>query len=249
MRRGLSTNDSTSHAIMYLELGWIPIIFLLKERRLLYLHYVLNESAESMIFQFMQAQLAEPLRGDWAVTIREDIKDLKLDKYSFDEIRAMSKIQFKTIIQPAIRTEAFNYLIQKKNTQSKIKHIKYLNLSMQPYLKPNSIVNSVAKFHFKARSSMLNLRGNFKSSYKDTNFCQGCLDISEPETQIHAFYCNSLASTEFRNADIKYEDLFSDNLSKQLTVSNILMKRMEKRDQLIKSRETNSLTHTTVGSQ
>ena len=120
---------------------------------------------------------------------------------------------------------------------------------MQPYLKPNSIMNNVAKFHFKARSSMLNLRGNFKSAYKQSNFCQGCLNIEEPETQIHVFYYSSLGTSEVSIEDIKYEDLFCEDLSKQLTVSNILKKRMEKRDQIIKTRQTNTLTHSSVGSQ
>ena len=197
----------------------------------------------------MQAQFYNPLRGDWAITVKEDIKDLKLDHYSFDQIKSMSKGHFKTILQEAIRKAAFYYLIQQKNTQSKIKHIDYSSLSMQPYLKPNNILNSVAKFHFKARSSMLNLRGNFKSAYKQSNFCQGCLDQSEPETQYHIYYCKSLETSEVCNKNSKYEDLFCDNLSKQLTVSYILKKRMEKRDQLIKIRETNTLTHSSVGSQ
>ena len=119
---------------------------------------------------------------------------------------------------------------------------------MQAYLKSNLVINSEAKFYFKARSSMLNLRGNFKSQYKESNFCQSCLDKSKPESQIHVYNCEALATYEINKVTVPYDALFGDNLENQLTVSRILKKRIEKREQLIKVREENQ-THSSVGSR
>ena len=119
---------------------------------------------------------------------------------------------------------------------------------MQAYLKPNTILNNEAKFHFKARSSMLNLRGNMKNQFKDVNFCQGCLNVTEPETQTHVFYCSSLSLNEVSENNVQYDDLFCPDLQKQLVVSNILKKRIQKRDELIKLREERTNTHKSVGS-
>ena len=126
----------------------------------------------------------------------------------------MSKVQFKNIIHEAIQKEAFYYLIQKKNLQSKISYIEYSSLTMQAYLKSNLVINSEAKFHFKARSSMLNLRGNFKSQFKESNYCQSCLGKSKPETQIHLYNCEALSSSEISEVTVPYDALFGDNLEK-----------------------------------
>ena len=234
--------------MMYLELGWVPIIYLIKARCLLYLHYILNESEESMIYRFLQIQLSSPLRGDWALSVKSDLCELKLDQYSFEDIKSLSKEQFRKIVHDAIQREAYKYLIQKKNLQSKIRHIEYQSLAMQPYLKSNYVINSYAKFHFKARSSMLNLRGNFKSQHKESNFCQSCLDETKVESQFHLYHCDTLASSEICEGIVPYDALFGDDLEKQLIVSRILNKRMERRDQLIKSREENQ-SHSLVGSR
>ena len=122
MKRGLSTNNKTSHIMMYLELGWEPISYLLKSRRLLYLKYILNESNQSLIYNFLRAQWENPLRGDWIITVKDDLKELKLDCYTFDQIRLMSKDKFRSIVNTAVNKAAFQFLIEKKRLQSKISH-------------------------------------------------------------------------------------------------------------------------------
>ena len=88
---------------------------------------------------------------------------------------------------------------------------------------------------------MINVRGNFKNQFgPEGNFCQGCLDKNQIESQMHIYQCISLSSSELveSHASHRYDDLFSEDIEKQLTVSKILKKRMESRDQLIKGRQT-----------
>ena len=124
------------------------------------------------------------------------------------------------------------------------KHIKYEKFEMQLYLKPNSISLNSARFHFKARSSMLNIRGNFKSQFNSEQlYCQGCLKTDAIETQNHIYDCSSLSSSEIisHNDDHNYSDLFKDNFMKQLRFSSFLKTRLETRDKIIKARENNAL--------
>ena len=68
MARGLASNTRTSTVIMYLEIGWTPIRFLIKSRRVMFLFHLLNEN--SMLSKFFQAQLNSPLPNDWVITVR-----------------------------------------------------------------------------------------------------------------------------------------------------------------------------------
>ena len=91
MARGLSSSKKTSPIIMYLELGWTPIRFLLKSRRIMFLHYLLNEKTDSLLFKFFQAQLNSQIKGDWILTVKQDMIDIKLNHYTFNQIKQMSK--------------------------------------------------------------------------------------------------------------------------------------------------------------
>ena len=238
--KGLSANPKTSSIFIYLEMGMTPVAFILKSRRLLFLHYILNESEDSTLFKFFHAQSRAPIRGDWALTIREDLKELNIS-YTFEEIKQMSKEQFRKIVSESVQLQSFKYLNEKKLTQSKIKHIKYEKLQMQEYLKPNRISNNLAKFIFHARSSMLDIAGNYRSKYKNETHCRSCMDQTQSETQFHVFNCISLASSEVtsRGSSVQYFDLFNGDLEKQVTAASILQARLKMRDKIIKSRENN----------
>ena len=95
--KGLSANPKTSSVFIYLEMGLTPVAFILKSRRLLFLHYILNESEDSTLYKVFHIQLRAPIRGDWALTVREDLKELNI-KHSFEEIKQMTKNQTKSNI-------------------------------------------------------------------------------------------------------------------------------------------------------
>ena len=72
--------------MLYLELGCLPIKFIIASRRLSFLHYRLKE--------VFDAQRKKPLKDNWCTTVMEDLEDLKLN-LNFDEIKKMSENQFK----------------------------------------------------------------------------------------------------------------------------------------------------------
>ena len=62
-----------------------------------------------MLYKFFESQMKSPIRGDWFLTIQENLVSLQLDKYDLENIRRMSKTQFKSLVDIAIKHRAFSY--------------------------------------------------------------------------------------------------------------------------------------------
>ena len=92
---------STGVPALYLELGCIPIRFIIMGRRIMFLNYILNCDPNETISKVFWAQEADPLPNDWVCTVKEDIKVLGLSKYSINEIGIMKKNKLKEIVKIA----------------------------------------------------------------------------------------------------------------------------------------------------
>ena len=81
---------------------------------------------------------------------------------------------------------------------------------------------------------MLFVRANYPNMQND-KFCPLCTLEKVLDTQEHLLYCKiiDLNCTEIIQSDIKYEELFSDNMNKQAEVSLILENRFAMRKKLI----------------
>ena len=75
-RRLLETPKSTPIGLMHLELGTLPIRFVIKKRSILFLHYILQQNKEDLLFRFFQAQNRYPQKGDWVMQIKKDLLKL-----------------------------------------------------------------------------------------------------------------------------------------------------------------------------
>ena len=84
----------TSIPVMFLDLGIKPIKFHLIQRRIMYLHYLLSQDEESLLYKCFQIQCNDPLPGDWILQVRDDLKLLKIDM-SFQHIRCQTKSIFR----------------------------------------------------------------------------------------------------------------------------------------------------------
>ena len=101
--RTIFSSDLTKHSntpieLLYLETGTIPIRFILMSRRLNFLWYLLNQNEDNMLSKFFQAQCESPIRGDWVLTVKQDLEDLGL-KMNFDKIKDFSKEAFKDMVK------------------------------------------------------------------------------------------------------------------------------------------------------
>ena len=227
LRKIFSAPKSTPKELLYLESGSLPIRYILISRRLNFLWYILNQNDDSMLTEFLRAQCENPVKGDWILTVMDDLKELDI-KENLDDIREISKDKFKKIVKIKVKEKAFKYLSELQETHSKSKNIKYHDLSLQEYLKPDTSDLSIKEksFIFNARSRMLNVSCNFKDG-KSSILCRKCDD--EYETQEHLLSCKALDDNSVMNRnDIpSYEDIFGSDTEKIKLIGRILLNKFK----------------------
>ena len=217
-RRILETAKSTPISIMHLELGTIPIRYVIKSRRLHFLQYILKQDKDSLLYKIFQVQSRYPQKGDWILQIRQDLEDVKLT-LSFDEISILSDDAYHTKVKKAIKQSAFNWLINEKNkpwssTPSKGSNLKYSELKLQDYFFPCSMTNKQCNILFSNCARMLPMKCNCKHSYSDLR-CPVCMDTNHPDTQMHITQCDKLLESEnmLVSDKVDYEDIYSTDIA------------------------------------
>ena len=109
LRKIFSAHSKTAKGLLYLESGNIPVRYILIARRSNFLWYILNESEDSLLRKFFNAQCDNPVKGDWIKTVLNDLKHLDLH-YSLPEIQNLSKNEFKNIVKNSVRQKTLKYL-------------------------------------------------------------------------------------------------------------------------------------------
>ena len=121
---------------MYLELGILPIKYVIIEKRLKFLRYILNESELSMIRKVYEALKSESRKGDFVDLVQKDIEDIRID-LSEEDIKNTSKYEWKKYVKEKVTEAALEYLTNVNNTKSKTKHIHFESLKLSDYLLHN----------------------------------------------------------------------------------------------------------------
>ena len=106
LKRILEVPSSTPKVSLYLEMGCLPIRFIIKSRRLMFLQYILQQKENSLILNFFKAQNKNPVRGDWSDQIKSDMKEINL-QLTLEEIKSLSKESFRLKLKKVIYTAAF----------------------------------------------------------------------------------------------------------------------------------------------
>ena len=206
LRKIFSAHSKTPKEALYLESGYVPIRFILMARRGNFLHYIMNEEESSLLKSFFNAQMESPVKGDWVLTVERDLKELQINP-SFLEIGQTSKLRLKGILREKVKTKAFSYLTELKDSHSKSRNIKHEKIHLQPYLQSqtNKLSINDKKFIFAARTRMLDMKGNFKTGKLDKK-CRKC-ETTE-ETQQHLLDCPALSDSSLVLGSTSYDDLF-----------------------------------------
>ena len=113
---------------IYLELKVIPISFILKVRRVILFHYLLNLEENEMLHCLFQAQLNKPGKNDWTGTVKQDLVDLEIN-LSFQEIKEPSHDKFKEVAREKYQSSAFKQLMRAKSNHGKMSILNYIWLT------------------------------------------------------------------------------------------------------------------------
>ena len=188
LRKILESPVSTPKEMLYLELGVLPIGFILRMRRLNFLKYILDEDENSLIHTFLKAQLEDPTPNDWGQSCLQDLEVLDL-KVTVADIKAMPKSTFRNLVKKQTNKNGLEYLNQEKEKHSKVAHISHSCLEIQNYLELQKLSVQEAKFLFALRSRMLEVKGNYRGKHKDI-ICPCCK--LEEDHQHHLLVCSKL---------------------------------------------------------
>ena len=114
---------------MQLEMGFIPVKFVVMQKRIA-LH--MNEDINSLIRQVFEALREDSRKGDFVFQTNKDRIYLKIDKTD-EEISEMSKHKWKKHIKDMVRLAALKSLVKENDSKEKtrdiysLKHLKFVN--------------------------------------------------------------------------------------------------------------------------
>ena len=235
MRKLFNAPKTTPKEMFYLELGVLPFRDIIRKRRLTFLHYILNENSNSMIYRFLESQLKSSNPKDWIHTVFKDIEDLKLN-VKFADIKEIRKSTLKTMIRESTEDFVLKSLTQKKKSHSKVMNLEHNMLRMRKYLMPCDIkkTKEEIKLIFKLRSRTTETKTNFKGKY-DYFDCDVC--GLEEESQEHILKCTEIENMNNEKQEIpNYEKIFHGKVTEQLCIARRFQVNCEIRDQILQNK-------------
>ena len=232
LKKILDAPSSTPNVSLYLEMGCLPIRFIIKSRRIMFLHYILSEEDDSLMLKFFKAQLENPSLGDWSEQVKDDLDEIGM-KISMEEIRPLSEDSFRRRVRKAIRKASFKWLNEERASKSKIMNILYSKFEMQGYLQGNTLDTREKKLLFQIRTRMTDLKINFKNSYTELS-CPLC--ARDDDSQEHVLVCTVLLkNTSFvASGTVEYSHIFHSDVSKQSAITRIFLSLWNSRKKIIK---------------
>ena len=207
IRRVFKCPLSTPQEAGHLELGLIPLSIIVKERRVNYLHYILNSDKSKMLYKFFMAQWESPSKQDWTEQVKQDLTDLGIEK-NLDFIKSKSQFSFKNLVKIKTREFALDLLNENKYKHSKMENLIFTELKIQEYLTSESITVEEKRNIFYYRTRMANYSENYRGQ-DPPKPCQIChLHV---DCQKHAISCVETLKHVENIGD--YEEIFSKNIS------------------------------------
>ena len=234
LRRILGAPACTPTPMLYLELGCLPIRYIIMTRRLMYLQYLLQEDDDSLLHKVYTAQAEHPIRGDWVEQVKKDMNEIELD-ISMEVIKRFTKEAFKQKVSKAVNKAAFQYLCSEKKRMSKVMYVPHDNFKLQEYFHPSLLDIQEVKMLFMIRSRMVDVKINFRNKYADT-LCPVCKTVGVEDSQELPMECVQLLNNKniLANREIKYSHIFDSDVRKQIAATRMFYCLWNERKKILK---------------
>jgi hypothetical protein len=191
-RNILCNYGNPSKVFMCLELGIIPVRFVIIKGRLKFLKYILDENISTMMRQVYETLKKDSRKGDFVDLVNRDLEEINID-YTEEEIMHTSKVYWKKYASEKVKDAAFNYLVKENEEKTKTKHIYFDNLEMSKYLVRNKST-SLSKIIFSVRAGIFDVKVWNEWSYRDKS-CVMCQ--TEDEDMNHFMKCSAYGKGPF----------------------------------------------------
>ena len=232
--RGLiGAHSKTPVEALFLETNSVPLRYILKCRRIMYLHNILKKEETELVRKIYQAQKDDPLPGDFCEIVRDDMKDIGLDIPDC-QISLYTKQKFKALVKNKISEAAFKYLKDLQTNHSKMQAINYIKFKLQDYLSSPLFNNESRNLLFRLRTrTVIGIKSDFKGIYSDTTCPLGC---GQSDTLQNILSCTVLKryhTSTCISSDTKYEHIFSDDTKKQKSITELFRQLLEIRNEIL----------------
>ena len=224
----------TPVSIMFLDLGIVPIRYILKKCRIIFLQYILKQKTDTLLYTFFKIQNERRLKGDWALLVEQDLLELEI-RMTFDQIQSMSVSQFKIYVKEKTNQAAFKWLTSERNKKKSVSHMNYKTLNLQKYFKTDLISTVQKKLLFQLRTQTVPVLANTKFLHPDKNIlCPLCQ--LEDDTVVHQTRCVQL--TEGNPSAVSdicdIEDIYCNTLARQTKFTIFFEAMFNRRKQILK---------------
>ena len=186
LRRIFNVAISVPKESLYIEAGCIPVKYLIKIRRLMYLWNILHLDKSELLYKFYFAQKLSSDKDDWVLQVRKDALEINL-QLSDEEIIKISQEKFREIVKIKTTILAIKSLNEVKLKHSKTENLKLTKISPAEYLSSKNLNLEEIQTLYKLRTRMISVKMNFKSQHKENIWCETCQLF--PETQQHLTVC------------------------------------------------------------
>ena len=226
LQKVFKTKRSCPRHLLYLESGMYPARNQIHRQMLNFLHYILQQPNESLLYRIFEMQQLNPVKGDWVSYVMDLVKIYKLN-LNIEEIKKTKRTIFKNLVKRQIENVAFQWLLDRQIGGKKGKKIAYERLEMADYLLPESQATPDEKNHiFSIRCEMDDFPSNFGIK---TNCEFGCSQLMNSE---HLTVCSTLNKKETNY--LKYEHILKGSMKEKLIILHKIQENNERRKHLLR---------------
>ena len=224
LRKILNAHSKTANEAFFLELGKMPLRFILAKRRLMYLWHILHRDTEEIIWKIYEAQKVKCNKGDWFEIINIERRDNHVMQTD-EEIACMSREKFKTLIDKKVEASAVKYLNKLAEPHSKSDFLVSEKFEKKPYFSDRRMLKEDVQLLFTLRTRMTNCKSNFKQQYVNNLMCRICASEGSFEDEDHILICPALTDGQ---TDVQFTDVYGD-IDSQLHAVKVYKKVLRKR--------------------
>ena len=226
-RQVLSVTSNPSKCFLRLELGLVSVKYVIMQKRLMFLQYILKENTASSIRKVFDALKEESRKGDFVYLTNSDRQELEI-KHTDDEIANMSKVFWKNIVKDKTKSLAFTELVEENCEKEKTRVIQFNSLEMSNYLAENERT-SLSKLKFQIRSQTMDIKTWQPWKYSDKS-CVKCEKTDK--TMSHFSICSEYTSEKITS----WWDIKQNNTERQKEIARLVKKRIKQRKKILNPR-------------
>ena len=191
----------------------------------------MDKQDNELIKKVFLAQRESPNQGDFVTLVTQDLLDLNM---TLEEAlcKNTTKVQLKKKIKNSAITAALKALKDKLSSHTKLKHIKYTSLQMQPYLKsPALTADEIHQLTSFRSQCVRGMRTHFKKMYTSLVCPLKCSPNAHYEdTPNHLLKCSKLVN---QNAQYQDSNKVYSTIEEQEDIAVILSKLMRQRTRIL----------------